>query len=145
MPGDFGGRVNQNLLSYLQANTRDTKCLVVVPSSMAGAEYVIATGRPVLYAGGFSGGDPVIDGTRLAELVASGEVRYVLWNGGGFGDRGGTGASISSYLQSFCSVVTDPSLGTTSASAQQNTTGQQGFPGGRGGPGGASTLYRCGA
>lgn len=46
---------------------------------------MLATGRPVLYAGGFSGGDPVIDGEGLARLVANGEVRYVFWGDGGPG------------------------------------------------------------
>jgi 4-amino-4-deoxy-L-arabinose transferase-like glycosyltransferase len=140
----FGGGqgVSQQLLSYLEANTKDTKYLVVVPSAGAGEGLVLATGRPVLYAGGFSGSDPVIDGDGLAELVAQGQVRYVLWGGDGRG--GGTGASITSYLQSSCKVVTDAGLGTgaTAASGGQNGAQQ---PGGPGGFGRASTLYQCGA
>jgi 4-amino-4-deoxy-L-arabinose transferase-like glycosyltransferase len=140
-PGDFGGRVNQTLLNYLQAHTQGIKYLVVVPSSQAGAEYVLATGRPVLYAGGFSGSDPVIDGEQLAQLVAKGEVRYVLWGGGGPGGRAGsTGTSISSYLQSSCRVVDDASLGTATGGVAGQTGG---VPGGfRGGQG---TLYQCGS
>jgi 4-amino-4-deoxy-L-arabinose transferase-like glycosyltransferase len=139
---DSGGmeqRVNQALLSYLQANTQDVKYLMVVASSGEGAGYVLATGRPVLYAGGFSGGDPVIDGDDLAALVANGDVRYVLWGGRG-GGRGGN-SSITSYVQSACTVVTDASLG-IAASAERRTTEQPGFAPGRGGQ---STLYRCGA
>jgi len=79
MDGGMNGGVNEALLAYLEANTQDVKYLLVVPSSGAGAGYVLATGRPVLYAGGFSGSDPVIDDDDLAELVAHGEVRYVLW------------------------------------------------------------------
>lgn len=124
-----GGMINQALLDYLQANTQDVKYLLVVPSSGAGADYVLATGRPVLYAGGFNGGDDVIDATSLAQLVENGEVRYVLW--GSEGSRGGNSkADITSYLQTSCSVVTDASL----------TTGSSGIDG----PGGASTLYQCG-
>jgi 4-amino-4-deoxy-L-arabinose transferase-like glycosyltransferase len=63
--GGFGPSVNNNLLAYFQANTRDTHYLVVVPSSDVGAELVLATERPVLYAGGFSGSDPVIDAGDL--------------------------------------------------------------------------------
>ena len=142
-PGDVGGRVNQALLSYLEAHTQDTTYLMVVPSSMAGSEYVLATGRPVLYAGGFSGSDPVIDGTKLAQLVAKGEVRYVLWGGGGPGGRGDSATSITSYLQSSCKVVDDASLGTATGGTSSQTTGG-GFGFGRG-PGGASTLYQCGS
>jgi len=144
-PGNvsFGGGqgVSQQLLSYLEANTKDTKYLVVVPSAGAGEGLVLATGRPVLYAGGFSGSDPVIDGDGLAELVAQGQVRYVLWGGDG---RGGSGASITSYLQSSCKVVTDAGLGTSTAGAPAGQTSAQ-QPGGPGGFGRASTLYQCGA
>ena len=129
-----GRGVNQALLKYLQAHTQDTKYLVVVPSSGAGAEYVLQTGRPVLYAGGFSGNDPVIDGNSLAKLVANGDVRYVLWGNNDGGGRGGN-ASITSYLQSSCSVVTDASIGVT-----QNNTQRSFGPGG-----GAQTLYQCGS
>ena len=56
---------------------------------------------------------------------------YVLWRGGG--------ASISSYLPSTCTVVTEASLGTsTSATAAYSA---QGFGGGRVGQ--SSTLYQC--
>ena len=141
MGGDMDQGVNQALLSYLEANTQDVKYLMVVPSSQAGADYVLATGRPVLYAGGFGGGDPVIDGDSLAALAANGDVRYVLWGGGGPGGRGSS-SSITSYLQSSCTVVSDASLGTaTSATPTDNADGRRGFDGGRGGQ---STLYQCG-
>lgn len=133
-----GQGVNQSLLDYLQANTRDTKYLMVVPSSQAGASYVLATGRPVLYAGGFNGSDSVIDGDDLAGLVASGEVRYVLWGGG---SSGSINSSIAGYLQSSCTVVADSSLG-LSASTQQSADGQPGFASGRNNQ---STLYQCGS
>ncbi len=134
-PGDRA--VNQGLLAYLQANTQDTTYLMVVPSSHAGAQYVLATGRPVLYAGGFSGSDPVIDAASLAKLVADGDVRYVLWGEGG--GRGGN-SDITSYLQSSCSVVANASLGTTTST--QTTTTQQGWNPGREMQ---STLYQCGS
>lgn len=120
----------QSLVAYLQAHTQDTKYLVVVPSSQAGTSYVLETGRPVLYAGGFSGRDPVIDGEDLAELVTNGDVRYVLWGGGGGG--GSDNSSISSYLQSSCTVVTDAGISRTGSQRSG------------GGPGGSSTLYECG-
>ncbi len=133
--GSLDQGVNQSLLSYLEANTQNNKYLLVVSSSQQGAGYVLATGRPVLYAGGFSGSDAVIDGTSLAALVAKGDVRYVLWGGGG---PSGTDTSISSYLQSACIVVSSASLGTNTTS--HATTRSFG-----GGPGGQGTLYQCGA
>ncbi len=93
------------LVDYLQAHSSDVKYLLVVPSSQQGAEYVLATGRPVLYAGGFGGNDPILDSAGLAGRVAAGEVRFVLW-GGGLGRAGGPNANdISRYLEAQCQVV----------------------------------------
>ena len=47
-PANYGDlQVNRALLRYVQARTRDITYLMAVPSSMQGADYVIATGRPV--------------------------------------------------------------------------------------------------
>lgn len=77
--GGMGMGVDDALLTYLEDNTAETRYLMAVSSSMVGAPYIIATGRPVLYTGGFSGSDPVADADDLAALVAAGELRYVLW------------------------------------------------------------------
>jgi hypothetical protein len=131
-----GGSVTPTLLAYLEANTLDSKYLVVVPSSGTGAELVLATGRPVLYAGGFSGSDPVIDGDDLAQLVAAGEVKYVLWGGGmGGGGNSSTSASITAYLAEHGTVVTNADLGTATSAASTTT---QGF----GGRNSQLTLYK---
>ncbi len=122
---------NAALLTYLQANTHDVKYLLVVPSSQQGAGYVLATGRPVLYAGGFGGNDPVLDAAGLARRVADGDVRYVLW-GGGLGRAGGQSASdMTRYLEAECAVV-DPSTwgGTGPSNAGRSEAGK---------------LYRCGS
>jgi 4-amino-4-deoxy-L-arabinose transferase-like glycosyltransferase len=102
--GPQAGGIDQELLAFLQANTDEVEYLLVVPSSMAGAPYVLATGRPVLYAGGFNGADPVIDADDLAQMATEGRVRYVLWNDRGPGP--GTGNNgISTYLQTNATPV----------------------------------------
>jgi 4-amino-4-deoxy-L-arabinose transferase-like glycosyltransferase len=98
-------RANPELLRYLQANTQDTEYMLVVSGSGAGAPYVLATGRPVLYAGGFNGGDPVIDADGLARMAAEGRVRYVLWGNDGPGPRASTQQEITRYLQAHATVV----------------------------------------
>ncbi len=140
-PGMPGMTVNQELLSYLQANTQDTEYLMVVPSAIMGAPYVLATGRPVLYAGGFLGTDKVIDAESLSEMVDQERVRYVLWNGGGgMGPMLGSESNgISDYLATACQVVTDVDLG---RAAEDVIAGgaipspAQGLPG--------INLYQCG-
>lgn len=98
---DGGNRsVNVELLSYLEANTQGMKYLVAVPSSQQGAQYVIETGRGVLYMGGFSGGDEVVSVDDLKELVANGELRYIL-----YGDERGNKQDISNWLNTSCTIV----------------------------------------
>jgi len=121
----MGNQVSTEMLSYLQANTTDIKYLVAVASSQVGAPLVLETSRPVLYMGGFSGGDNVIDANGLATLVANNELRYVLWGGNGGPNNGN--ATIGTWLQQNCSVVTDFGSATASQQNAGNAQGQQLF------------------
>ncbi len=94
--------VNTELLDYLQANTQDVEYLMAVPSSQQGSQYVIETGRPVLYMGGFGGQDEVVTVDDLKEMVANGELRYILYGG----DRGNK-QDIVDWLSTSCAVVND--------------------------------------
>lgn len=137
-----GGDVHVNwaLLDYLEANTRDTKYLIAVPSSMQGSDYVLATGRPVLYLGGFMGRDQVTTGDDLARMVAAGELRYIYWNkggGNGFGGGGDSHSSISAWVTSSCMAIEDFDTVTQNAGAPDGTSGIRG-------PGDMQvTLYYC--
>lgn len=119
--------VNTELLDYLQSNTQGMKYLMAVPSSQQGAQYVIETGRPVLYMGGFGGQDQVVTADDLAEMVANGELRFILYGG----DRGNQ-QDISSWLASSCTIVEGFTL------TQNGPQGQQG-------PGNSQQmkLYEC--
>lgn len=101
--------VNAKLVEFLQANTQGIKYLMAVPSSQQGAQYVIETGRPVLYMGGFGGQDEVVTVDDLQEMVANGELRYFLYGG----NRGKH--EITNWLNSSCAIVSEFS----SLSAQQ--------------------------
>ena len=94
-------QVNQKLLEFLQANTQDMTYLMAVPSSMQGADYVLASGRPVLYMGGFNGNDEVVSAEGLAQLVAAGELRYIYWGAQGNGNK----QEISTWLTNTCKPV----------------------------------------
>jgi 4-amino-4-deoxy-L-arabinose transferase-like glycosyltransferase len=98
---------NQRILAYLQANTNDVKYLVAVPSALQGMPLVLTSERPVLYMGGFSGLDHVIDAKGLKELVANGDLRYILYEEF-FRRPGGSGRGdleILSWLEESCYVV----------------------------------------
>jgi 4-amino-4-deoxy-L-arabinose transferase-like glycosyltransferase len=98
---------NQRILAYLQSNTQDVKYLVAVPSAMQGMPLVLTSERPVLYMGGFSGLDRVIDAQGLQDMVAKGELRYVLY-AKYFRRPGGTGrgdTEILAWLNDSCLTV----------------------------------------
>ncbi len=148
-PVNWGGlQVSQSLLSYLQANTQGMEYLMAVPSSMQGADYVIATGRPVLYMGGFMGADQVVTANDLQKLVSEGKLRYIYYQNAGFG-RFNSQGGVSSWVENQCHVVTG--FDTTTLNAG-NPDGTGGFPGGmgpNGGPGAFGrgeqiSLYDCG-
>lgn len=150
-PANNGGlQINQALLDYLTANTQDVEYLMAVPSSMQGADYVIATGRPVLYLGGFSGQDKVVAAGELARMVADGELRYLYWNAGGgsgFGGQRGNPSDISAWVTGACTPVQGYDTATISAGAPdgaQGGLGNGGIPLG-GGRQMQMTLYDCGA
>jgi len=126
-------KADEDLLAFLQANTQDTDYMVAVPNSHTGSPLVLATGRPVLYMGGFNGADPVIDADSLADLVANGDLRYVL-----FGDGNGK-QDIAQWLQTSCTVV--PEFGQGNNHPAQN---QQGPDGGPGRDNQQNVLYQCG-
>ncbi len=70
--------INENLISFLEANTNEDQYLVAVPNANASAPLILATGRQVLPMGGFTGGDPVVTVDSLQSMVESGEIRYIL-------------------------------------------------------------------
>ena len=117
-----GVQVNQQLLDFLQQNTQGMKYLMAVPSAMQGADYVLATERPVLYLGGFMGRDPVVTSEDLQRLVDSGELRYIYWNGQGGGPAGGGDQSrLSTWVRSTCTAVPGFNTNTQNAGAPDGT------------------------
>jgi 4-amino-4-deoxy-L-arabinose transferase-like glycosyltransferase len=131
-PADLQGvEVNQKLVEYLEARTAENSYLMAVPSSMQGSDYVIATGRPVLYLGGFMGTDQVISTDELARLVQTGTLRYIYWNSNGNGNT--NRSDYSSWITAHCQVVSGFDTTTQNSGAPGgttdttlNTTGQNG-------------------
>lgn len=99
-PNENRENVNSELIEFLQANTQDVEYLVAVPSSQQGANLVIATGRPVLYMGGFAGNDKVVSVDDLQNMVANHELRYVLYS-----DERNNKQDIANWLNSSCTIV----------------------------------------
>jgi hypothetical protein len=94
------------LLDFLMENTEEIEYLVAVPNANTGASFVLATGRPVLYMGGFTGGDPVIDAEGLRELVEAGDLRYIYYQNIGLEKD----QKVKGWLRSSCQVVEEFSV-----------------------------------
>jgi len=117
------------LYRYLTAHRDGAGYLLAVPGWTAAGPYILATGQAVLPMGGFSGSVPEPTLARVKQLVAAGQLRFFMPDGGGGpGGFGGTGvrgggetAQIDAWVQSSCRPV---------QVAGADSTG---------------TLYQCGA
>jgi 4-amino-4-deoxy-L-arabinose transferase-like glycosyltransferase len=120
----------QEMLDYLLANTDPDGYLVATTSSHVASPLILATGRPVLTFGGFTGRDNVISVEQLAEMVAAGEIRFVISDGSLQQQK----PEIASWVQRNCSIVPLPEI---TLQPGEGRTPQ--------GPDQASMLYDCGS
>ncbi|UGB34056.1 glycosyltransferase family 39 protein [Microbacterium sp. cx-55] len=110
------------LIDYLVAHQDGASYLVATFGAQAAASLIIDSGgESVLPIGGFGGSDSVPTLEEFQQMVAAGEVVYVLGSAtGGFG--GGSSSStteaISAWVQENCAVVSDaPGTATLSSCA----------------------------
>lgn len=131
--GGRAGNTNTLLIRYLEANQGNATYLVATASSNTADEIILATNKPVMALGGFTGSDPILTTSQLASLVANGTVRFFLLGGGGFGGGGGQQGSLTNWVTQHCTAV--PTSQWQSSTASTNTGGFD--------RGGASQLYSC--
>jgi 4-amino-4-deoxy-L-arabinose transferase-like glycosyltransferase len=83
----FAGSANEDpmLIKYLLTNQGNAKFIVAVASSMNADGIILATNKPVMAMGGFSGSDPILTTSQLAQLVSNGTVRFFMTGGAGRG------------------------------------------------------------
>ena len=107
--GGAGGKqsnVNTALIHYLEAHQGSARYLVAVGSSQEADSIILATNKPVMALGGFSGSDPILTTSALASLVANGTIRFFLLGGnGGGGPGGGSQSSLTSWVTTNCTAV----------------------------------------
>ncbi len=96
-PPDLTGEQDK-LLTYLLENTDPGSYLVATLDARQAAPFVLATSRPVLTFGGFSGSDNVVDVEQLAQMVSDGELRFIL----GSLERK---PDIAAWVQQHCSAT----------------------------------------
>jgi 4-amino-4-deoxy-L-arabinose transferase-like glycosyltransferase len=100
-----GGATSTQLIAYLEAHQGTSKYLVAATGSQSTASIILATGKPVVTIGGFTGSDPAPTVSQLSAMVASGELRYVLVSSGGGGgpDRGSS--AIATWVKQHGTAV----------------------------------------
>ncbi len=123
-----GSSVDAKLINYLEAHQGNTKYLLAVSSSMQADSIILATNKPVMAMGGFTGSDPILTTSSLQKLIANGTVRFFMI-GGGFGARGGN-FNINNLPAQIRERIAEGGFG----------GGAGGFGGGAGGFGAQSSL-----
>ncbi len=130
----FGGNVgigqNANssdaaLIRYLEAHQGMANYLVAVLNSNEADAIILATNKPVMAMGGFSGSDPILTTSQLEALAKSGQVKYFLISSFG----GGGQSALVTWITQNCKVV--PSSQWQSSATSSSS----------GGFGGAEQLY----
>ena len=131
---------NSKLIKFLEANRKNEKYLVEVPSAMTyGSDLILKTGEPILTLGGFSGSDPILTVAQFKRLVADGEIRYAMASTGtgrGMWTGGTTGSSnsnndIMSWIKANGKAVPDSEWkSSTTAEKQSSNNRFGGFGGG---------------
>jgi 4-amino-4-deoxy-L-arabinose transferase-like glycosyltransferase len=99
-----GGGVSDELIAYLRKHQGAAKYLVAASGSQTTAPIIVATGEAVVTIGGFSGQDAAPTAAQLADMVAAGELRYILLGGQGPGPRGAS-SELQAWVQEHGTVV----------------------------------------
>jgi len=109
-PRNGGGLDNttasSTLVLYLEAHQGTATYLVATSSAMNAESLILATGKPVMAMGGFTGSDPILTTSKLAALTRAGQVKCFLTAGGGFGGPGGGSSSLTTWIQQHSKLIT---------------------------------------
>lgn len=85
------------LISFLEENNTGERFLVVVPNASEAEPIILATGKPVMAIGGFSGNDNTLTVATLQQMVEQGEVKYFMV--GGRGKTGGSSSEVTEWVE----------------------------------------------
>jgi 4-amino-4-deoxy-L-arabinose transferase-like glycosyltransferase len=90
----------------VEANMPAEGYLLATPNAREASPYILETGRPVLTFGGFMGSDNIIDVTGVAQMVADGELRFILDTG----ELSNSKPEIAAWVRQSCTVTRVASL-----------------------------------
>ena len=106
---NFSDSSNLKLIQFLEANKKNEKYLVAVPSAMTYAsDLILKTGEPVMTIGGFSGSDKIITLEQFKQLIAEGAVRYAVVSSGGHMGGGSTESNSNNDIMNWITANGKP-------------------------------------
>lgn len=83
-------QTDAQLISYLEVHQGSATYLVATSSSNAADAIILASGKPVMALGGFTGTDPILTAAAVQTLINTGTVHYFLLNGSGNANGAGS-------------------------------------------------------
>jgi 4-amino-4-deoxy-L-arabinose transferase-like glycosyltransferase len=84
-----GAEVDSALIKFLESHQGGATWIVAVNGANEAGAIELASGKPVMAMGGFSGSDPAPTLDQLKTLVREGKLRYIIIGGSGMGGPGG--------------------------------------------------------
>ncbi|WP_433471800.1 glycosyltransferase family 39 protein [Spirillospora sp. CA-142024] len=120
--GGPGGRVDSQMIAYLEKNQGGATWLVAVSSAQEASSIILQTGRPVIAMGGFTGSDPAMTVAKLQQYVKDGKLRYILL-GGRMGPGGGGDSGVTAWVQKNGTLVDAGEYGGTSTGSPDASSG----------------------
>jgi 4-amino-4-deoxy-L-arabinose transferase-like glycosyltransferase len=142
------GAGDQQLVTFLTSHQHGERFLAATPSSQQAAPLILATGKPVIAMGGFSGSDPILTPEQLDLLVKDKQLRFALVyppsaTGGFIGRGAAEQAPLISWIEQHGAAV-EPGLWRTPRVARRGGAGvlrRRIFQGGRRAGGAQPVLY----
>lgn len=109
------------LIDFLEKNNTGEKFLVAVPSASEAEPIILATGKPVMAIGGFSGNDNTLTVTKLQQMVEQGELKYFLI--GGKDGMGNSSNEVTKWVEENGTAVDSSEWSNSSSSSADKIMG----------------------
>lgn len=117
-----GGSSSTKLIQFLEKNNTGEKYLIAVPSANEAEPIILATGKPVMAVGGFSGNDKTLTVAKLQQMIKAGEIKYFLV--GGKGGMGGSSDEVTQWVEKNGKAVDSGEWNSSSANGSNGSMGE---------------------
>lgn len=124
-------RSETKLIDFLIKNSTGEKFLIAVSSASEAEPIILATGKPVMAIGGFSGNDNTLSVAELKQMVKAGQLKYFLTGGRGW-MGGSTSSDLTAWVEANGTKVDSSKWNDSSQSAGDSSGGNMGRSGSSG-------------